>query len=193
MLLYQLATVDTTTRFTKYQIRLHTFVFGALEISSKTAIVILWSPICYCVLCQYSDNLNFATFGKSNEKCIICWGGYTDDQVFYAKFLYGKIYLRSALCMCNKFSMTSFYVTSFICQVQLCMCNKFAMTSFWLSDRCNSYYYPLQQYRVSQKCPPFRNHSCVLLLLYLWEFTLIYMNFGSIDAVKLLRQILVAL
>jgi hypothetical protein len=115
------------------------------------------------------------------------------QQIFYDKFFCGKFYLRSALCMCNKFSMTSFYMASFICQVQLCMCNKFSMTSFWLSDRCNSYYYPLQQYRVSQKCPPFRNHSCVLLLLYLWEFTLIYMNFGSIDAVKLLRQILVAL
>jgi hypothetical protein len=30
----------------------------------------------------------------------------------------------------SKFSMTSFHVTSFICQVHVCICNKFYMTSF---------------------------------------------------------------
>jgi hypothetical protein len=39
----------------------------------------------------------------------------------------------------SKFSMTSFYVTSFICQVHVCICNTFYMTSFhtgilWVRD-----------------------------------------------------------
>ena len=44
----------------------------------------------------------------------------------------------------SKFSMTSFYMASFICQVHVCMCDKFYMTSFWFSDRHDSYYFPLQ-------------------------------------------------
>ena len=30
--------------------------------------------------------------------------------------------------------MTSFYVTSFICQVHVCICNKFYMTSFHMTS-----------------------------------------------------------
>jgi hypothetical protein len=34
----------------------------------------------------------------------------------------------------SKFSMTSFYVTSFICQVHVCICNKFDMTTFHMTS-----------------------------------------------------------
>jgi hypothetical protein len=39
----------------------------------------------------------------------------TDEQVFYDKFLCDNFYLPSAcVCICNKFYMSSFHMTSFI-------------------------------------------------------------------------------
>jgi hypothetical protein len=76
------------------------------------------------------------------------------QQIFYEKFLYGEFYLPSVayMCMCDKFSMRSFYMASFICQVYMCMSNKFSMTSFWFTDRHDSYYYPLYNNRSLTNC-----------------------------------------
>jgi hypothetical protein len=52
------------------------------------------------------------------------------DQVTIDQLIKYKAGYRRA----NFLHMTSFYVTSFICQVHVCICNKFYMTSFHMTS-----------------------------------------------------------
>jgi hypothetical protein len=74
---------------------------------------------------------------------------YTGTDQFKINSLLSPAVQRLSRSQTSKFSMTSFYVTSFICQVHVCICNKFDMTIFHMTsfiywcERVNKFTWPI--------------------------------------------------